>query len=153
MDRLAELGTAVRATAGCNASQRGAPASIKRRHHDTLDGTQLSPPVGGIRRNAVSGRIKDHPTGKVGRVRVHFNVSPTRALNAFDGLTDSRDGRDRIIRQPRGCEMVIVQRDGCVKPQMCHVMIIGELAYLTVNRIGYFPVAISVTANGSKRRS
>jgi hypothetical protein len=39
---------------------------------------------------------------------------------------DSSDRFGRVVRQARGCEMAIVQRDGCVKPQMSHAVIIGK---------------------------
>jgi hypothetical protein len=93
---------------------------------EPLDGAQSFRAVGGPWRNGASGGIKDRPTGSVDRIRLRFNIDALRPVHAFDGLADNRHGRGQIIRQSRGCEMVIVQRDGCRKPQMCHAVIIGK---------------------------
>jgi hypothetical protein len=129
MGLLAGLGAVLQASARPQFGRSGAPAPIKRRRCEPLDRAQSFPPLGSVGHHGSSGWIKDHPAGKAGRVGLRFNVNPTRAVYAFDGLTDSSDRFIRTIRQSRSREMVIVQRDGRVKPWVCHFIIIGELGY------------------------
>jgi hypothetical protein len=124
-----------------------------RRHLSSAAVTTPSTVRSCSRHSAVSGATarpggyRITPTGKVGRVGLRFNVNPTRAVQALNGLTDNPDGLGRMIRQTRGGEMVIVQRDGCVKLQMCHVAIIGKSGYGKVKMDG-----AAGTSSGSSRR-
>jgi hypothetical protein len=71
---------------------------------------------------------KESPNAKFDRVGPRFDVNPPRTLYGFDSL-----GLGRIDPHACGRELVIVQRDGCLEPRMCHAVIIGKTGYGKVN--------------------